>query len=67
MRSIGIQPWMPKHRNRYLGRSDRKAKTMHSDAQVPGVSFGNSGDQVGGPSESQRDRKAAHNSDDLRL
>ena len=38
---------------------------MHSGAQVSGVSFGNAGDQVGGPSESQRGRKAADDRDDL--
>ena len=38
---------------------------MHSGAQVSGVSFGNTGDQVGGPSQSQRGRKAIDDRDDL--
>ncbi len=54
MRWIGIQPRVPEQCNRDLRRGNRKAKTMHSDAQVSGVSFGNTGDQVGGPRYSQR-------------
>ena len=38
---------------------------MHSGAQVSGVSFGNSGDQVRGPSQSQRGRKATDDRDHL--
>jgi hypothetical protein len=38
---------------------------MHSSAQVSGLSFGNTGDQVGGPSESQCGRKATDDCDDL--
>ena len=38
---------------------------MHSGAQVSGVSFGNAGNQVGGPGESQRGRKATDDRDDL--
>ena len=38
---------------------------MHSGAQVSGVSFGNTGDQVGAPSERQRGRKATDDRDDL--
>ena len=40
---------------------------MHSGAQVSGVSFGNTGDQVGSPSQSQRGRKASDDRDDLPL
>lgn len=53
MRRIGIQPRVPEQRNRDLRRGDRKGKTMHSSAQVSGLSFGNTGDQVGTPSKSQ--------------
>ena len=38
---------------------------MHSGAQVSGVSFGNAGDQVGGPSQCQRGRKTIDDRDDL--
>ena len=38
---------------------------MHSGAQASGLSFGHTGDQIGGPSQSQRGRKAAHDCDDL--
>src|SRR5712671_3410507 len=38
---------------------------MHSGAQVSGVSFRNTGYQVGGPSESQRGRKASDDRGDL--
>ena len=31
---------------------------VHASAQVSGLSFGNTGDQVGGSSERQRGRKA---------
>src|SRR4030095_6006438 len=38
---------------------------MHSGAQVSGMSFVNTGDQVGGPSERQCGRKATDDRDDL--
>ena len=38
---------------------------MHPGAQVAGVSFGDTGDQVGGPRQSQRGRKATDTHDDL--
>jgi hypothetical protein len=38
---------------------------MHPVAQVSGVPFGNTGDPVGCPSQSQRGRKATDNRDDL--
>ena len=38
---------------------------MHSGAQVSGVPFGNAGDHVGGPGQSQRGRKAADDRYDL--
>jgi hypothetical protein len=40
---------------------------MHFGSQFSGVSFGNAGDQVGGPSESRRSRKATNNRDDLQF
>ena len=40
---------------------------MHSGAQVSGVAFGDTGDQVGAASESQRGRKAADDRRDLPL
>src|SRR5688500_16076602 len=51
---IGIQPRMPEQGNRDFWRGDGKGKTMHSGAKVSGVSFRNTGDQVGAASESQR-------------
>src|SRR4051812_43606407 len=65
MRGIGIQPRVPEQGNRDLRRGDRKGKTMHAGAQGSGVSFGNTGDQVGGPSESQRGRKSTDGRNDL--
>src|SRR4029079_17204218 len=65
MRLIGVQPRVPEQCNRDLRYSDRKGKTMHSDAEISGVSFGNTGNQVGGPGERQRSRKAADDGDDL--
>ena len=38
---------------------------MHPGAQVSGMSFGNTGDQVGGPRKSECGRKAADDRDDL--
>lgn len=38
---------------------------MHSGAQVGGVSLGNTGDQIGGPSQSQCGRKASDDRGDL--
>jgi hypothetical protein len=38
---------------------------MHSGAQASSMLFGNTGDQIGRPRESQRSRKAAANGNDL--
>src|SRR5213080_3301021 len=38
---------------------------MHSGAQDSGMSFGNTRDQVGGPSKSERSRKTSDDRDDL--
>ena len=40
---------------------------MHAGSQLSGVPLGNAGDEVGGPSESQRGRKATDDCDDLPL
>jgi len=41
------------------GKETGSRKTVHSGAQASGVPFGNAGDQVGGPGQRQRGRKAA--------
>ena len=40
---------------------------MHSGAQVSGVSFGDTRDQIGGPSQAQRGRKATDDHKDFPL
>src|SRR3546814_19554851 len=64
MRGIGIQPRVPEQRNRELWQGDWDREATHSGAQVSGMPFGNAGDQIGGPSPSQRGRKAADDRDD---
>ena len=59
MRRLGVHPRVPEHRNREFRHGKRKGKPVHSRAQVSGVSLRNTGDQVGGPSQSQRDRESA--------
>ena len=65
VRQIGVQPRVPEQRNRELRHAQRKGKIMHSRAQLSGVSFGNTGDQIGGPGQRQRGRESANDRDDL--
>jgi len=59
MRRIGMQPRMPQQGNRNLRRWNGKGEGVHAVAEVPRMSFGNAGDEVGGPSQGERSRKAA--------
>src|ERR1051325_9188342 len=43
---VGIQPWMPKQRNRDLRQDDRKRKCVHPRAQISSVTFGNGCNQI---------------------
>ena len=67
MRWIGIQPRVPEQRYRECWRSDRQRKIMHPDAQISGVSFRNTGDEVRGACERQGRRKASDDRDDLQF
>ena len=65
MRWVDIQPRVPEHRDRDLWRGYGEGKRVHVGAQVPGVSFGNRGDQVGCPRQCQCGCEAADDHGDL--
>ena len=67
MGRISVQSRVPEHGNREVRHGDWKREAMHSGAQVSGVSFGDTRDQIGGPSEAERGRKAADDDQDFPL